>query len=590
MQKKVKKQKNKINWKLFGRIWREIGRPYWPFLLVGMIFTIIAAASEGWAVTITKHVIDHGLTSTGNMLFLYIMGAQLIGAFVLKGLFNYVKALIMTRAGLKAVTKLQRRIFEHALRTNVSEIQKNGVGKYMNFFTVQAVAVQNTVTNMIVDLVQNLSSLLIMIGLMIYFAPQLVIMLVVLVPIIMVPVAIIRRKKAKLTKQTFSIANTSTQRLSQMLTGIKTIQSFGTEKYETEKFNTVLQDIIKNQYSHIVIGALRVPLIEIVIAIGLAMMLAVGGYFVTSGAITTGDFAAFMLAFFAANKPARTLSTTGEQIQQGLIAAETLFEFLDSKPLIRDAENAVELTGKKMSVEFKSVSFAYNAADGDILHDINLEVNAGQVCAFVGPSGGGKTTAFNLLERFYDPGQGEVLINGKNIKEYTLESLRKNISEVSQDVFLFNGTVLENIKYGTENATDEEIIRAAKIANAHDFIEQLPEKYDSLVGERGSMLSGGQKQRIAIARAILKNAPILLLDEATSALDTESEKQIQSALAELMTGRTVFVIAHRLSTILDADIICVMKSGRIIESGTDAQLVAQDGEYKKLRDIQFKTT
>jgi len=582
-------KKNKIDWKLFRRVWREIGRPYWPFLLLGIIFTVIAASAEGWAVTITKRVIDNGLTSTGNMMFLYLLGGQLIAAFVLKGLFNYIKALIMTRAGLKSVTRLQKRIFAHALKINVSEIQKNGVGKYMNFFSIQAGAVQNMVTGLVVEVTQNLSSLIIMIGLMIYFAPQLVLMLLLLIPIIIIPVKIIRAKKAKLTRQTFSIANSSTQRLNQVLAGIKTIQSFGTEKFETEKFGRILQDIVKNQYSHAVIGQLRVPLIETVIAIGLAMMLVVGGYFVTSGAITTGDFAAFMLAFFAANKPARSISGTSEQIQHGLIAAETLFEFLDSQPLITNSQNAIELLGNKMKVEFENVSFAYNDADGDILHDINLNVDSGQVCAFVGPSGGGKTTAFNLMERFYDPRLGRIIINGKNIKDYTLESLRKNISEVSQDVFLFNGTILENIKYGTEDATEVAIIRAAKIANAHDFIENLPEKYNTLVGERGSMLSGGQKQRIAIARAVLKNAPILLLDEATSALDTESEKQIQSALSELMIGRTVFVIAHRLSTILDADIICVIKNGRIIESGTDAELMAMNGEYKKLRDIQFKT-
>ena len=223
-----------------------------------------------------------------------------------------------------------------------------------------------------------------------------------------------------------------------------------------------------------------------------------------------------------------------------------------------------------------------------VLENINLMVPAGKVCALVGPSGGGKTTMFNLIERFYEPQKGKIEINNTDIRKFTLKSLRENIAEVSQDVFLFNGTIEENIKYGAPNATHEQVEAAAKAANAHDFIISFPNKYKSKVGEGGALLSGGQKQRIAIARAILKDSPILLLDEATSALDTQSEKLIQAALKDLMRGRTTFVIAHRLSTILDADIICVVKDGHIVEQGTDAELVALDGEYKKLRDIQFK--
>jgi ABC-type multidrug transport system fused ATPase/permease subunit len=241
-----------------------------------------------------------------------------------------------------------------------------------------------------------------------------------------------------------------------------------------------------------------------------------------------------------------------------------------------------------MKIEFKDVSFAYNESDGEVLHDVNLQVESGKTCAFVGPSGGGKSTIFNLLMRFYDVGRGQVLINGRDVRDYKIESLRKNIAEVSQDVFLFNGTITENIRFGAPDATDEQIKDAAKISNAYDFIMKLPNGFDTQVGERGTLLSGGQKQRVAIARALLRDAPILLLDEATSALDTESEKLIQASLEKLMKGRTVFVIAHRLSTIIDADNINVILGGRIVESGTDAELVALGGEYKKLRDIQFK--
>ena len=272
----------------------------------------------------------------------------------------------------------------------------------------------------------------------------------------------------------------------------------------------------------------------------------------------------------------------------GLLAAEILFHFLDSKPDIVDAPNARELTSQKLSVGFHDVSFAYNP-DEPVLRGINLDVPAGCVCALVGPSGGGKTTLFNLLERFYEPQLGKITINKTDIRKYTLHSLRSSIAEVSQSVFLFNGTIEENIKYGRPDATHEEVVAAACAANADGFINEFPDGYNSPVGEGGGLLSGGQKQRIAIARAILKDAPILLLDEATSALDTESEKLIQAALNDLMRGRTTFVIAHRLSTILDADMICVVKDGQIVEQGTDAELCALNGEYKKLRDIQFKS-
>jgi ABC-type multidrug transport system fused ATPase/permease subunit len=303
--------------------------------------------------------------------------------------------------------------------------------------------------------------------------------------------------------------------------------------------------------------------------------------------MTTASFMAFLLALTAIYKPAKTMTGVGGGIQAGLIAAEKLFDFLDKESEIVDAPDAVELQRVPMEVKLDHISFAYNDKDGNVLHDVSLAIKPGTICAFAGPSGGGKSTIFNLLDRFYDPQQGNIFINGENIRNFTLASLRSNIAVVSQDVFLFGGTIADNIKYGTPDATPEQIREAAIAANAHEFIMGFPEQYDNQVGERGGLLSGGQKQRIAIARAILKDAPILLLDEATSALDSHSEQKIQSALKTLMRGRTTFVIAHRLATILDADIICVIKDGRIIEKGTDAELYKLGGEYRKLKDIQF---
>lgn len=582
------KDKNaKIKWSLYGRVWREVGLPYWKWLLLGVVCTVIAAGAEGYSVTLVKKVIDEGFISQ-NMNFLILIGLQIILAFFLKGFFNYVRSLVMSKTGLKTSAALQGRIYKHIIRTDIAGIQEGGIGKFINYFNVQAGAVLNLVTSQVIGIVQNISSLAIMLALMLWFAPQMCLILLFLVPGLMIPLIIITRYRNKKTREYFNIANASSHHINQSLAGLKTIQSFGQEDFEAGRFRAILEKSMVNSYKNTRVGSLRAPLMEFVISIGLGVSLIFAGHFITNGIISTGDFTAFILALSAAYKPAKSATGINEGIQQGLIAAEVLFDFLDSVPAIRDVKSAADLAGGKMKIQYKNVSFAYNATDGDVLSGINLNVGAGKVCAFVGHSGGGKSTMFNLLERFYDPQQGQILINGKDLKKYTLASIRKNIAEVSQDVFLFNETILENIRYGNPNATREQIIDAAKIANAHDFIMELPKQYHTPAGERGSLLSGGQKQRVAIARAVLKDAPILLMDEATSALDTESEKLIQSAMKKLMRGRTTFVIAHRLSTILDADMICVIKDGRIVEQGTDAELVAMGGEYKKLRDIQFK--
>lgn len=577
---------SRVKWSLYVRIWNEVGRPQWKWLLFGILATIGAAAAEGYTITLVQQVVDKAFIQK-SMQYIYLFGLQIIAAFGFKGIFSYAKALIMSKAGLLASANLQKRIYNHVVRMNIAKFYGDGIGKTLNYFGVQAGAVLNLITGTIVSTIQQIATLAITLGLMVYYAPQMCAVLIFLVPAIMVPTVLIMRKRRKLSRKSFVIANDVSQHLNQTLHGIKTIQAFANEEEETRKFADVLNSSMNNAYKSTQAHALQSPLLELMISIGLCLSLIIGGHFIVSGAISTGDFTAFLLALTAAYKPAKSISKTGDTVQHGLLAAEILFNFLDSKPDIQDTPNAIELTGKKMSVGFDDVSFEYNAGD-PVLRNINLHVPAGKVCALVGPSGGGKTTMFNLLERFYEPQFGKVVINNKDIRKYTLKSLRQNIAEVSQDVFLFNGTIEDNIKYGMPNATHDQVVAAAMAANAHDFIMTFPKQYENCVGEGGALLSGGQKQRIAIARAILKNAPILLLDEATSALDTQSEKLIQSALKDLMQGRTTFVIAHRLSTILDADIICVIKNGQIIEQGTDAELCELGGEYKKLRDIQFK--
>lgn len=577
----------RIKWSLYARVWREIGRPQLKWLIGGVVATVFAAAAEAYTITLVQQVVDKAFIQK-SMTNIYFFGLQVIAAFGFKGVFSYAKSLLMAKAGLNASAKLQQRIYDHMVRMNISKFYGDGIGKHLNYFSVQAGAVLNLVTSTLISTVQQFATLVMTLGLMIYYAPQLCAVLLFLVPAIMIPMVLIMRKRRKLSRESFGIANDVSQHLNQTLHGIKTIQSFANENAESKKFAKVLDASMVNSYKGTQTFALQSPLLELMISIGLCLALIAGGHFIVTGAITTGDFTAFLLALTAAYKPARSITGTSNTVQHGLLAAEVLFDFLDSKPDIQDLPNAKELKSGELSVKFNKVSFEYVPGE-PVLQDISLNVPAGKVCALVGPSGGGKTTMFNLIERFYEPQKGKVEINNTDIRKYTLHSLRENIAEVSQDVFLFNGTIEDNIKYGAPDATQEQVIAAAKAANAHDFIMGFPHKYKSKVGEGGALLSGGQKQRIAIARAILKDAPVLLLDEATSALDTQSEKLIQAALNDLMKGRTTFVIAHRLSTILDADIICVVKGGRIVEQGTDAELVALDGEYKKLRDIQFKS-
>lgn len=577
----------RIKWSLYGRVWKEVGRPYWKWLAAGVIFTILAAGAEAYTITIVQKVVDEAFISK-SIDAVYWLGVQVIFAFGAKGAFTYAKALIMSKGGLLASANLQKKIYRHMTHMNLARFYNDGIGKNLNYFSVQAGAVLNLVTGTVIKVVQDIATLVMTLGLMFYYAHQMCLVLMFLVPGIMVPMVLIMRKRRKLSRQSFGIANDVSQQLNQTLHGIKTIQAFAAEEREEKKFANVLNSSVINAYKTTQTNELRSPLMEFMISIGLCIAMIMGGHFIASGAITTGDFTAFLLALTAAYKPAKSITGTGDTLQHGLLAAEILFQFLDSKPDIMDAPDAQELKAKKLSVAFNDVSFAYNPNE-PVLRGINLDVPAGKVCALVGPSGGGKTTLFNLLERFYEPQIGKITINKTDIKKYTLKSLRENIAEVSQSVFLFNGSIEENIKYGRPDATHKEVVAAAVAANADGFIREFPKGYDTPVGEGGGLLSGGQRQRIAIARAILKNAPILLLDEATSALDTQSEKLIQSALNGLMQGRTTFVIAHRLSTILDADIICVVKDGRIVEMGTDEQLCAMNGEYKKLRDIQFKT-
>ena len=526
-----------LKWRLYGRVWHELGKPYWKLLLAGVICTVLASGAEAYSITLVKKIIDQGFIEK-NMDILYIIGLQVIAVYAVKGLFTYSRVVCMAKAGLSGATSLRRRMFRHMVKLHIGYFNEIQTGPLMNSFTGLANAVMGLVTDRVISIVQNFVTIIMMFCLMLWYAPQLTVVLIILDPSILIPLTIIMRKRRVLSRRTFNADAGSISHIAQSIFGIKTIQSFGAESTEAKNMDSIEDLRVSMALKTAKLSGIQSPLLEVMISFGLCGALLFGGHYITSGTITTGDFTAFILALTAAYKPAKSLTNIGGGIQNGLIAAESLFHFMDEKPQIVDAPDAIELEHKPMTVTLDTVRFSYNSDADSVIHDVSLEVSPGEVCAFVGPSGGGKSTLFNLLLRFYDVQGGAVRINGQDIRKLTLASLRRNIASVSQDVFLFNASVADNIKYGSPEATMEEIQEAATLANAHEFIIEFPHGYEASVGERGALLSGGQKQRIAIARAILKDAPILLLDEATSALDSYSEMLIQDALKTLMRGRT----------------------------------------------------
>jgi subfamily B ATP-binding cassette protein MsbA len=358
------------------------------------------------------------------------------------------------------------------------------------------------------------------------------------------------------------------------------------EDYEKQRFAQENEKFFKTVLKRVKIRAISHPMMELLGGLGVAAIIWVGGYSVIRGESTPGTFFSFLTALLMLYAPIRDLSKVNLEVQEGIAAAIRVFELLDTQPEIKEEKDAIPLPPISKGIEFRKVSFKYD--NEDVLKDISFYVNVGEVIAIVGTSGAGKTSLVNLLPRFYDVEEGEILIDGIDIRKVTLKSLRDQIGLVTQQTILFNDTVRNNIAYGSPNRSDEEVIEAAKAANAHEFIKRLPNGYDTIIGEQGVRLSGGERQRISIARALLKNPPILILDEATSSLDSESEKEVQNALGRLMQGRTVFVIAHRLSTIRNAHRIIVLSEGKIVEEGTHDELINLNGEYRRLYELQFK--
>jgi len=487
---------------------------------------------------------------------------------------------------LRVVADIRQRLYDHLQNLSLSFFTRTPTGVLISRITNDVNLVQGSVSNAITGLIKDAVTILGLTAVVFYRDWKLGMIAFIIFPIAIIPIKEFGKRLRKFSRKGLQRMGSITTFLHETITGNRIVKAFNMEEYEKRRFAEENERYFKIFLKRVKIRALSHPLMELLGGIGIAVIIWVGGYSVVRGEVTPGTFFSFMTALLMLYAPVRNLNKVNLEVQEGLAAAARIFELLDAVAEVREEKDAVSLPPISKGIEFKEVTFKYDSAP--VLKAISLHVRAGEIIAIVGMSGAGKTSFVNLLPRFYDVEEGRVLIDGLDIRKVTLKSLREQIGLVTQQTILFNDTVRNNIAYGSLLRSDQEIIEAAKVANAHGFIQKFPHGYDTVIGEGGVKLSGGERQRISIARAILKNAPILILDEATSSLDSDSETEVQMAMDGLMRGRTVFVIAHRLSTIRNAHRIIVLSDGGIVEEGTHEALMAFNGEYRRLYDLQFR--
>lgn len=561
-------------------------KPYMHRLIFAMFCTIMAAAGNLYIPWIIKDMIDEVLADKNGTMLNWI-AASIIAIFVVRGLFWYGQNYLMSYVGQSVIIDIRAAAFKKLQRLSVSFYDKNKTGTIMSYVTNDVNALQSAMVENTIEMITEGFILIGSVVAMIYLDWRLTLFTVCTFPVVLWFMEFFGKKIRKTGGRIQECTADITSVLQESVASARVIKSFVREDYEVDRFDVENRANFRANMKNAQLMATLTPVVELVAAIGVTMIIWYGGNNVINGTITAGSLVAFLTYAVNISNPIKRLTRVIGNIQKALAAAQRVFMIIDMPEEIaesRDAKQLPEVSGK---VEFQNVSFAYDDK-GNVITDLSFSVKPGEVIAIVGPSGAGKSTIANLLPRFYDVNKGDIKIDGHSVREVTLDSLREQVGIVPQETMLFNGSVYNNILYGRLDATKEEIEAAAKAANAHDFIMQLTDGYETKLGDRGVNLSGGQRQRIAIARAILKNPRILILDEATSALDTESERVVQEALDRLMVGRTSFVIAHRLSTVKNADKILVLEKGNLVESGTHDELLALDGLYAHLYKIQYR--
>ena len=568
------------SWPLFKRLLGENVRPEISALTLAFLFMIVVALSTAALAKLMEPVLDQVFTER-NREQLLTVALAVLAVFVVKGLATYAQSVLMSRVGLRIVARLQTRVVDHVIRLDLAYFQDTSTGTLVSRVLYDTSMLRGIVANVLTGFGKDLLTLVFLVGLMFWQDWKLALIAFFAFPTAIWPILRIGRRTRKVTANTQAEMAELTTLLSQVFQGSRHVKAYGMEGYETGRAERLIDRVTGLMYKAARIRSAGHPIMETLGGVAIVAVILYGGWQVIEGTSTTGAFFSFVTALLLAYEPMKRLTQLNAGLQEGLAAAERVYQVLDEPPKIVDRPGAGALAVSGGAIRFEDVRFAYRP-DKPALAGVSLDIPSGKTVALVGPSGGGKSTILNLIPRFFDADSGRVAVDGQDVREVTLASLREAVALVSQEVSLFDDTIGANIAYGRQSASEEEIVAAAKAAQAHDFIQALPEGYWTRIGEQGVRLSGGQRQRIAIARAMLKNAPILLLDEATSALDTESERLVQAALKDLMRGRTTLLIAHRLSTVIDADRIYVIDDGRVIESGRHGELLQTGGAYARL--------
>jgi ATP-binding cassette, subfamily B, bacterial MsbA len=600
------------------RIWRLLlyVRPYALYSLLSVVLMAIVGAMAAFRILLVKPIFDNVLSPealthdvlvfhlphvnrTLNLHFLVpshfqnawtVVAYALVVSALVKSVCDYLGTYLVNYAGYGMITDLRNDLYNAVLRRSVAFFQKHTTGTLLSTLINDIERVQFAMSSVLGDFLQQLFTLIFTAAVVVVVGGRLAWVLLLFVPVVILSARRIGRGVRQTTRKGQDKLAEIQNILHETITGNRIVKAFGMELWEMNRFRRAARRLFRANLKSVSVQAISSPLMDAFGSVAIALLLLLGRIRIQHHAMTAGSFIAFLVAVFTLYDPVRKFALFYNSFQQALGASEDIFKFMDAQDDVQEKKRAFVLKEFSEGIEFENVGFAYASEDGEtkqVLHDINLSVKPGEVIAFVGPSGAGKSSLVNLIPRFFDVNEGRILIDGHDLRDVTIASLRQQIGKVTQETVLFNDTVRNNIAYGQPDVPMSKVEEAARMALAHDFILNMPEGYNTKIGEKGVRLSGGERQRLAIARAILKNAPILILDEATSALDMESEQYVQAALANLMQGRTVFVIAHRLSTVRRATRIAVIESGQITEMGTHEELLKQSGTYRRLYNMQF---
>ncbi len=576
--------KDLSTWKTFRRLWPMIA-PFKLGLIVAGVALIINAASDTYMLSLLKPLLDDGFGKTDRSVLLW-MPLVVIALMILRGVSSYISDYCISWVSGQVVMRMRRRLFNHMMGMPVSFFDKQSTGTLLSRITYDSEQVASSSSGALITVVREGASIIGLFIMMFYYSWQLSLILIILAPVVSFAIRTVSKRFRNISKNMQNTMGQVTTSAEQMLKGHKEVLIFGGQQLESERFNKVSNKMRHQGMKMVSASSISDPLIQLIASLALAFVLYAASFPSVMSSLTAGTITVVFSSMIALMRPLKSLTNVNAQFQRGMAACQTLFTILDSEQEKDDGTQVIERSVG--DIEFRNVTFTYPGRETPALRNVSLTIPAGKTVALVGRSGSGKSTIASLITRFYDIDDGEILIDGHDIREYTLSSLRNQVALVSQNVHLFNDTIANNIAYArAEQYTHEDIERAAKMAYAMDFISKMDNGIDTVIGENGVLLSGGQRQRIAIARALLRNSPILILDEATSALDTESERAIQAALDELQKNRTSLVIAHRLSTIEQADEIIVVEDGRIVERGNHQDLLAQAGVYAQLHRMQF---